>query len=135
MSSTPTEPRYLKVSWTYQPAETPFAATIGDVLWVAEGPNQGAKVQVVGFNREAEPICQRLDGAPLEWNGSRRHVLDMPVTALSRKKPVKTLEEAARNFLAAFDKAHYMQTVNVATARLDLDAVLQDASTPGWKPL
>jgi hypothetical protein len=69
----------------------------GSILYVTGGPNDGAEVQVVGFNREVEPIVQRVDDRPLEWpEGHPRHVCDMPTHRLSWDKPAVTLLEAAR---------------------------------------
>ena len=68
---------------------------MGDHLYVTSKDNHGAHVQVVGWNLEHDPICQRLDGEPFQWGGVRRHVLDIPAHCLSYKKPERSLLAAA----------------------------------------
>jgi hypothetical protein len=74
---------------------------VGDHLFVTSEPNRGAPVQVVGFNLDHEPICERTDDKPLEWRGVRRHVLDVPFGCLSYKRPGPSLLEAAEAVVGA----------------------------------
>jgi hypothetical protein len=80
-------------------------ALMGDHLYVTSKDNHGAHVQIVGWNMEGDPICQRIDGEPFTWRGVRRHVLDMPADCLSYKKPARTTAEIAADIEAAYKSA------------------------------
>jgi len=97
-------PKYVRFAWEW---EEPVSAKIdnrkvkmGDRLFVTSPTNRGCEVQVVGWNLEHEPICQRIDGQPFEWGGVRRHVLDFPLNCLSYHKPMRSANEIAADMLA-----------------------------------
>ena len=57
------------------------------VYYVGDGPLHGRKLFVVGENNEGDDIFQADDGQPLRFNGSDRHVLDIPDNLVAREMP------------------------------------------------